>query len=102
MGGAEVALYTAAKAAIINYTKSMAVELGPDIRVNALAPGVIDTEMTAGAPQEFIDDVIKRTPTKRLGLAEEMANCIAFLISDQASFVNGHIFIADGGHILLN
>lgn len=102
MGGAPVAVYTASKSALINYTMSMAVELAPDIRVNAIAPGVIDTDMTAGAPKEFIDEVIQRTPLKRLGQADEIAKCLAFLASDEASFVTGHTFIADGGHILLN
>jgi 3-oxoacyl-[acyl-carrier protein] reductase len=102
MGGAPVAVYTVAKAALINYTKSMAVELGPHIRVNAFAPGIIDTDMTAGAPKEFLEEMISRTPLKRLGTPAEMASCIAFLASDEASFVTGHTFIADGGHILMN
>lgn len=103
MSSPVVTLYTAAKAALLDYTKSMAWALGEfGVRVNAVLPGIIDTEMTAGAPQEFIDDVISRTPLKRLGRAEEMAEVIAFVASDKASFMTGSHIIADGGHILLN
>lgn len=102
MGAAAVAVYTAAKAGIINYTKSMAVDLAPHIRVNALAPGIIDTDMTAGAGEELTNYFISRTPMNRLGTPEEMARAILFLASDEASFVTGHTLIADGGHILMN
>lgn len=102
MGAAAVAVYTAAKAGIINYTKSVAVELAPDVRVNALAPGIIDTDMTDSAGPELINYFKERTPFKRLGQPSEMAQAILFLASQDASFVTGHTLIADGGHILIN
>ena len=102
MGAAAVAVYTAAKAGVINYTKSMAVELAPDIRVNAMAPGIIDTDMTTAAGPELIQHFINTTPMKRLGQASEIAKSILFLASDDASFMTGHTLIADGGHILIN
>lgn len=103
MSSPVVSLYTAAKAALIDFTKSTAWALGEfGVRVNVLLPGIIDTDMTAGAPQDYLQDVLARTPLKRLGKPEEMAETIAFLASDKASFITGAQFIADGGHILLN
>lgn len=103
MSSPVVSLYTAAKAALLDFTKSTALALGEfGVRVNAVLPGIIDTDMTAGAPQDYLDDVIARTPLKRLGRPEEMAEIIAFLASDKASFITGSHIIADGGHILLN
>ena len=103
MSSPVVTLYTAAKAALLDFTKSTAWALGEfGVRVNAVLPGNVDTDMTAGAPQEFIDETIQKTPLKRLGKPEEIAEVIAFLASDKASFVTGGKFIVDGGHILLN
>ena len=103
MSSPVVTLYTAAKAALLDFTKSTAWALGEfGIRVNAVLPGIIDTDMTANAPKEYVDDVIARTPLKRLGKPEEMAEIIAFLASDKASFMTGAHIIADGGHILMN
>ncbi|MDP9196793.1 MAG: SDR family oxidoreductase [Pseudomonadota bacterium] len=102
MGAAAVSVYTAAKAGVINYTKSMAVELAPHIRVNALAPGIVNTDMTGSAGPELIAHFVDRTPMKRLGQPEEMAKAILFMASDDASFMTGHTLIADGGHILVN
>lgn len=102
MGAAAVAVYTASKAGLINYTRSMAVELSPAIRVNALAPGIIDTDMTTNAGAELIDLFVSQTPLKRLGRPEEMADAILYMASDKASFMTGHTLIADGGHILVN
>lgn len=102
MGAAAVAVYTAAKAGVINYTKSMAVECAPHIRVNALAPGIINTDMTSSAGPDLINHFVERTPMKRLGRAEEMAKTLLFMASEDASFMTGHTLIADGGHILIN
>lgn len=102
MGAAAVAVYTAAKAGVINYTKSMAVELAPDIRVNAVAPGIIATDMTSGAGPELISHFVQTTPLKRLGDPAEIASVILFLSSKDAGFITGHTLVADGGHILVN
>jgi 3-oxoacyl-[acyl-carrier protein] reductase len=102
LGAAPVALYTAAKAGVLNYTRSMAVELAPNIRVNSISPGVIDTDMTKGAGPELIEYCIKQTPLQRLGTPSDIANMALFLSSDDASFITGQNFIVDGGHILIN
>ena len=100
MGAAPVIAYTVAKAGIINLTTSFAKELAPYIIVNAIAPGVIDTDMTQGAGKEFIDFTIDSTPLKRLGKPEEIANAVSFLVSPKADFITGHVLVVDGGHML--
>lgn len=103
LGGAPVLGYTTAKAALINATISLAAELAPDIRVNGVSPGNVDTDMTSGAPDEFIKATIESTPLKRLGKPQEVAKAVSFLASDEdASFITGHILNVDGGHILVN
>lgn len=97
-GGAAVVAYGAAKAALINMTLSFAKQFAPDIVVNAVAPGNIDTEMTRGAGKDLVDWVIDVTPLKRLGTAQEVADLVAFLCSDNANFITGQIIDIDGGY----
>ena len=99
-GAAPVIAYTAAKSGVINLTRSFAKELAPYITVNAVAPGNIDTDMTRGAGQEFIDFVVNETPLKRLGTPEDVANTVNFLASSKADFITGQIIVVDGGHML--
>jgi 3-oxoacyl-[acyl-carrier protein] reductase len=90
--------YGASKAALIGAMKTMSRELGPKgIRVNAVAPGVIDTPLTNAVPREVTALKIARTGLKRLGTAEEVASVILFLASDQAAHVTGQTFRIDGG-----
>ncbi len=90
--------YSASKGAIISATKTMAQELGPKgIRVNAIAPGVIQTAMTAGLPHEALTRLISRSNLDRVGLPSEVANVIMYLASDMSSFVTGQIIRIDGG-----
>ncbi len=90
--------YAASKAGIIGMTKTWAKELAKSgIRVNAVAPGFIKTPMTEKVPEKVISYMIKRTPLRRMGEAEEVANAVLFLSSDEASFVTGHILQVDGG-----
>lgn len=90
--------YAASKGAIISFTKALAREVGPmGIRVNAVAPGLIDTEMIAGMKRDMVDRVVKSTSLGRIGRAEEVAEVVAFLASDRASYITGQCVIADGG-----
>ncbi|HUE30982.1 MAG TPA: SDR family NAD(P)-dependent oxidoreductase [Verrucomicrobiae bacterium] len=94
-GGAH---YGAAKAGIIGFTKSVAQEVGgANIRVNAIAPGLIDTPMTADIPPVIRQMMLLRTPLGRSGVAEEIAAVALFLVSDEASFVTGQVVSPNGG-----
>ena len=90
--------YSASKAGIIGLTKSVAKEMGArNIRVNAVAPGFIATEMTDALPQEVKDEYAKRISLRRLGQGEDIANVVLFLASDLAGYVTGEVITVDGG-----
>jgi len=92
--------YAASKGAAISFTKALARELGPmGIRVNAVAPGLIDTEMVAGMKKGLVENIVKSTALGRIGRSEEVAETVAFLASDRASYITGQCFIIDGGLI---
>lgn len=93
--------YAAAKAGLIGMTKTLAKELGKkNIRVNAIAPGFIMTPMTASVPEKILEMMKEKTPLKRLGTPEDVANTLLFLASDEASFINGTIISVDGGLLI--
>lgn len=97
-GNAGQANYSASKAGIIGLTKSVAKEMGArNIRVNAVAPGFISTEMTEALPQEVKDDYAKRISLRRLGQGDDIANVVLFLASDLAGYVTGEVITVDGG-----
>jgi 3-oxoacyl-[acyl-carrier protein] reductase len=97
-GQAGQANYSASKAGIIGFTKAVARELGVrNITVNAVAPGYVPTDQTADLPQDLIDHILDLTPLKRPGTAEEIANAVAFLASEEASYVSGQVLAVDGG-----
>ncbi|MBS4030603.1 MAG: 3-oxoacyl-ACP reductase FabG [Clostridiales bacterium] len=90
--------YAASKAGVIGMTKSLAKELGPKgIRVNAVAPGFIVTEMTSKVPQKVLDIMEGKTPLKRLGKPEDIAKAYLFLSSPDSDFINGAVLSVDGG-----
>ena len=91
-------LYPTSKFAINGLTKSLARELAPkNIRVNAVAPGITETDMVAKLPKEMIEPLIKTIPIGRIGKPKDIANAFLFLASDMASYVTGEILQVDGG-----
>lgn len=92
------AVYAATKAALDGMTRAAARELGAkDIRVNSIAPGFLETEMTAEIPEAQRAQIVRRTPLGRLGRVDEVANLAVFLLGDEASFITGQTITADGG-----
>lgn len=94
------AAYAVTKAAVEHLTRFLAVELGPEgIRVNAIAPGIIDTQMTAwvGESKGVKDAVLESIPLRRMGLPADVAAAMLFLVSDSSRFVAGHTLVVDGG-----
>ncbi|MBC8400219.1 MAG: SDR family oxidoreductase, partial [Candidatus Marinimicrobia bacterium] len=92
--------YVATKAGVIGMTKVWARELGrKNIRVNAVAPGFIKTDMTVGIPDKVMDMMLQRVPLGRMGEGSEVANAYCFLASDEASYITGAILNVDGGTV---
>ena len=90
--------YVAAKAGVIGFTKALARELGGrGVRVNAVAPGYIETELTAVLSEPVRDAILANTPLGRLGRPEDVAGAVRFLCSDEAAFVTGEVLLVDGG-----
>jgi 3-oxoacyl-[acyl-carrier protein] reductase len=101
MGNAGQANYAASKAGLIGLTKSAAKELaGRGITVNAVAPGYIETEMTEKLPQTAKDAFLANIPLKRAGTPEDIARTVAFLASEEASYITGQIIGVDGGLLM--
>ena len=90
--------YSAAKGAILGFTRAAARELGPlGIRVNAIAPGAIDTPMTRSLPEGLLAPMVAMTPLRRLGRADEVAASALFLASDESSYMTGQCMSPNGG-----
>jgi 3-oxoacyl-[acyl-carrier protein] reductase len=93
--------YVASKAGVIGLTRTWARELGRHgIRVNAVAPGFVATEILRSMPPKVLDLMVEHTPLRRMGQPEDIANAYAWLASDQASFVTGHCLSVDGGVVV--
>ncbi|KAF5061705.1 3-oxoacyl-[acyl-carrier-protein] reductase FabG [anaerobic digester metagenome] len=92
--------YACTKAAVVGLTRSLALELAPShIRVNAVAPGCINTDMVRSLGRETMDALAQDTPLGRLGTPEDIAAAVAFLAGEDASFITGQVLTADGGFI---
>nr|URG41747.1 Pep18 [Streptomyces sp. NAK02211] len=97
-GHARQTNYAAAKAGIIGFTRSLAKEAGPyGIRANVVAPGFIETDMTAGLPEAVAKEAVERSALRRMGRAEEVADLVSFLVSPRAAFITGTVLEIDGG-----
>jgi len=93
--------YSASKAGIIGMTKALAREVASrGITVNAVAPGFIKTALTEKMPQEIIEPLLKQIPLGRWGTVEDVAQAVAFLVSDEASYITGHVLSVDGGLVM--
>ena len=93
-----VAVYSATKAALEGLTRALAKELGPrGIRVNAVAPGFFESDMTHGMSQEARDRLSRRTPLGRLGRVDDVVGVVRFIVSENASFITGQTIVVDGG-----
>ncbi|MGA9290662.1 MAG: SDR family oxidoreductase [Anaerobacillus sp.] len=101
--GAQIPHYSAAKAAVINFTRALAVELSPYIRVNSVSPGFVETPLTEdGLKNERFEASIKRnTALNRVGQADEIANVISFAASPEASYMTGSDLLVDGGWLIV-
>ena len=90
--------YAASKAGLIGMTKALAQEVGSrGITVNAVAPGYIGTDMTAGLPEELKQKMLASVPLGRMGTPADIANAVKFLVSDEASYITGHVLAVNGG-----
>jgi 3-oxoacyl-[acyl-carrier protein] reductase len=100
-GQAYAAHYAASKAGLIGLTKSVAKELASrNIRVNAVAPGFIETDMTAGLTPQAREALSGQIALGRLGTPEDVAGAVAFLASDAASYITGQVIVVDGGMVM--
>ena len=100
-GNAGQCNYSASKAGIIGFTKSIAKELASrNIRSNAVAPGFIETDMTAVLSEDIKDNIYNQIPLKRMGTAKEVANLVYFLGSDESSYITGQVINVDGGMLM--
>ena len=100
IGNAGQANYSAAKAGLIAFTKTVAREMAVrNITANAVAPGFVPTDLTSIVPKDIQDAMLKQIPLGRFGTAEDVANAIAFLASDEAAYITGQVLIVDGGMV---
>jgi 3-oxoacyl-[acyl-carrier protein] reductase len=100
MAGENPILYSAAKGGIMSFSKSLAREVAPEIRVNILAPGFIETAFGQDANERFRADVVAMTPLGRWGVPEDLAGAAVFLASDASAFMTGQMIMVNGGVVM--
>ena len=93
--------YSTSKAAVIGFVRNMAGALGPAVRVNGIAPGLIKTDMTESMDPKVLADMEEEAFVKRLGVPEDISGAALFLLSDDAGFISGQTFVVDGGRVTL-
>jgi NAD(P)-dependent dehydrogenase (short-subunit alcohol dehydrogenase family) len=105
IGGLSVELgigwYNVTKAAVVHLTSQLAGELGPGVRVNALAPGLVKTDLARALWEQAGDAIAAHLPLKRLGEPDDIASAALFLCSDEASWITGHTLVIDGGALVI-
>ncbi len=92
--------YSVSKGGVVGMTRALALELAPRVRVNAIAPGLIATEMTMAIPAEVLEKMVVAVPLGRMGTPEEVADLAAFLVSDSSSYLTGEVIVIGGGRSL--
>jgi 3-oxoacyl-[acyl-carrier protein] reductase len=97
-GNGGQANYAASKAGLVGLTKSIGKELGAKgVTANVVAPGFVETDMTADLPPDLLAEAVKRLPARRAGTSDEIAHAVAFLASDEAAYITGQVLCVDGG-----
>ncbi|HEU4321223.1 MAG TPA: SDR family oxidoreductase [Acidimicrobiia bacterium] len=92
--------YSMSKGGVVGLTRAMALTLAPNVRVNAVAPGLIGTEMAMAIPEEVLDKMVAAIPLDRMGSPEEVANVVWFLLTPLSSYITGHVVVVGGGRSL--
>ena len=89
--------YVASKSGLVGYTRALALSWAPRVRVNAVAPGLIESAMTQAMPEDVLSGLVAKVPTQRIGTPEDVARAVAFLASDDASYITGQVLTVCGG-----
>jgi len=92
--------YSMSKGGVVGLTRAMALSLAPHVRVNAIAPGLIGTEMAMAIPEDVLEQMVSAIPLGRMGTPEEIANVVWFLLTPLSSYITGHVVVVGGGRSL--
>jgi len=92
--------YSMSKGGVVGLTRSMALSLAPHVRVNAIAPGLIGTEMAMAIPEDVLEKMVSAIPLDRMGTPDEIANVVWFLLTPLSSYITGHVVVVGGGRSL--
>jgi 3-oxoacyl-[acyl-carrier protein] reductase len=92
--------YSMSKGALVGLTRALALSLAPNVRVNAVAPGLIGTEMATSIPEEVLNKMVSAIPLERMGNPDEIANVVWFLLTPLSSYITGHVVVVGGGRSL--